>query len=106
MLPPKESAMKIIKIEACDWKSIDDFYVSIKRSLMSPSWHGDNINALIDSIVYGDINGVTPPFKVIIVGLAGADSEVRSHVMMAAQYLTEAIQQEGKSCIIAIEAKD
>ena len=52
-----------------DWAQIKDkdcLYDTLFEQLNSPSWHGRNLNALRDSVIVGDINGVEPPYKVLI----------------------------------------
>ena len=52
-----------------DWaqvKNMDSLYDSLFEQLNSPSWHGRKLNALRDSVIGGDINGVEPPYKVMI----------------------------------------
>jgi Barstar (barnase inhibitor) len=44
--------------------TIDDFYVGILNILGSPEWHGHSVNALIDSICYGGVNTISPPFLI------------------------------------------
>jgi hypothetical protein len=34
----------------------------------SSSWHGRNVGALEESLRDGDINGVEPPFRVVVAG--------------------------------------
>ena len=48
-----------------DWKKIeteDGFFDMFLSQVDAPEWHGRNLNALGDSIVTGDINGVEPPY--------------------------------------------
>ncbi len=47
-------------------KDKDNLYNSLFEQLDSPSWHGKNLNALWDSISGGGINGVEPPYRVLI----------------------------------------
>ncbi len=52
-----------------DWAKIEDIdslYNHLFEQLKSPPWHGRNLDALWDSISGGDINGVEPPYKVVI----------------------------------------
>ena len=52
-----------------DWKEIqseDQFYDYFLPKVSAPSWHGRNLNALGDSIVTGDVNGIEPPYKIVI----------------------------------------
>lgn len=51
-----------------DWALIeteDDFYKLFFAQVKAPEWHGKNLNALSDSIIVGDVNGVEPPYTVI-----------------------------------------
>ncbi len=55
-----------------DWKGItteEDFYQQLLPQLKAPSWHGHNLDALNDSIVTGNINGVEPPYCIINTGV-------------------------------------
>ncbi len=50
-----------------DWKSInapEDFYSLFLPQVKAPEWHGHSLNALNDSMVNGDINGMSPPYKI------------------------------------------
>ena len=57
--------MKQIKI---DWKEVaseDDFYDYFLPQVEAPSWHGRNLDALNDSLINGNINGIEPPYCII-----------------------------------------
>ena len=56
--------MKTIELDAERWRSHEDFYEALLPEIGAPKWHGHNRDALWDSIVHGDINGVSPPFAV------------------------------------------
>lgn len=48
-----------------DWKNIstpEEFYSLFLPQVDAPGWHGHNLNALNDSLVTGDINGLNPPY--------------------------------------------
>lgn len=62
--------MKTITVSALGWNTILDFYEAILGALQAPEWHGTNANALIDSMVYGSINGVEPPFRLDIIEMS------------------------------------
>lgn len=57
--------MKTILLEASAWREPNDFYDALLPKLGAPMWHGRNLGALDDSL-YGGINEVEPPFKVIV----------------------------------------
>lgn len=75
--------MKVIAIEAHDWLAPSDFYDSLLSALGAPGWHGQNVNALIDSIIHGDINEVEPPFRVEVSGLREASSGAAAELAYA-----------------------
>jgi hypothetical protein len=72
--------MRIIKLDASQWNTPADFYSAILLSLKAPDWHGKSVNALIDSMVYGGINGIEPPYKIWLVGTAGLPEKVRGQI--------------------------
>jgi len=67
--------MTVIELDAATWKSAIDFYATFFKALGAPDWHGTSVNALVDSIVYGDINAVDPPFTVRIHGWTRAPAD-------------------------------
>jgi RNAse (barnase) inhibitor barstar len=60
--------MKVIRLDASTWRSPNDFYSAVLPQLAAPAWHGRNLDALEESLRDGDINGVEPPFRVVVVG--------------------------------------
>ena len=72
--------MQTINLDASDWTDVQIFYGTLLNALDAPFWHGKNINALIDSIVWGDINGVEPPYTICISNFQKASSVVREEV--------------------------
>lgn len=50
-----------------NWKEIDTeemFYDQFLPQVSAPEWHGRNLDALADSIVTGDVNGIEPPYTI------------------------------------------
>lgn len=45
--------MRIIDLNAENWKSILDFYDALLPALGAPAWHGHSVNAIIDSMIWG-----------------------------------------------------
>jgi RNAse (barnase) inhibitor barstar len=45
--------VNIIELDAKEWKTVHDFYDALLAALGAPEWHGDNVNALNDSIIGG-----------------------------------------------------
>ena len=81
--------MRVIKLDASQWKMPLDFYNSLLPHLEAPNWHGTNVNALVDSMVFGNINGIEPPYKIWIVGAAGLATAARQEI----DWMVEAINK-------------
>lgn len=50
-----------------NWKEIDSeemFYEKFLPQVDAPDWHGRNLDAVGDSIVTGDVNGIEPPYTI------------------------------------------
>lgn len=86
--------MKVVKLNAFRWASAQDFYAALLSGLGAPDWHGRNVNALVDSMIYGDINALEQPFRVIVRGLDGANRKAREEL----RYAIDALVSEGARC--------
>ncbi len=82
--------MRIIELDATKWKKVLDFYADILRALEAPEWHGESIDALIDSMIYGRINAIEPPYVVRVLGASALPKDVREHVDIVRDALVEA----------------
>ena len=69
--------MQEIVLSGALWTTPDDFYKALLPSLGAPDWHGHNLDALWDSILGNDINGIKPPFRIQIDGIDAMPSECR-----------------------------
>ena len=79
--------MRIIDLDAIRWKTVLDFYNALLASIGAPAWHGESPDALVDSMIWGGINAVEPPYTVQISGLSTAPKEVRDHVELVKDVL-------------------
>ena len=77
--------MRIIELDATSWKDVLDYYEALLEALGAPDWHGRNANALIDSMIWGGINAIEPPYTVRIKNLKGASK----HILIEIGYLKE-----------------
>ncbi len=82
-------AMRVFKLNASEWEMPLDFYESLLAVLEAPHWHGCNINALVDSMVYGGINGIDPPYKIWIFGTANLDKDTKEEMLHAVRAVNE-----------------
>ncbi len=78
--------MRIVDLDATDWRTVEDAWQAILNGLEAPAWHGHNLDALQDTIGEavrfgispGDcINGVQPPFEIVVRNAKAAPDEVR-----------------------------
>ncbi|WP_374652200.1 barstar family protein [Rhizorhabdus sp.] len=75
--------MKVIELDAGGWLTPLDFYDALLASLGAPERHGRNINALIDSMIVGDINSVEAPYGVVVTGLNKAHEDAFDELTQA-----------------------
>ena len=66
--------MRIIDLNATNWRTWEDFYDALLAELGAPEGHGRSLNALIDSMVWGGMNVIEAPYTIRISG-AGKLSE-------------------------------
>lgn len=69
-----------ITLDGSNWQTQADFVEGVLAGVQAPSWHGRNYNALRDSFVVGDINGIEPPYDFIIRMSTSPTSEVEDAV--------------------------
>ena len=82
--------MRKIELDAARWASIDDVYEALLPAIGAPEWHGHNVNALIDSMIWGGINAIDPPYTVVVRGVAHASVDIRAHLEVIRRALVEA----------------
>ena len=101
--------MRVIELDAVRWRRALDFYEDLLEALGAPNWHGRNLNALYDSIVWGGINGIEPPYSVRIRNLsqAGADARQEIDVFLAhlPEHEAEHLRLEGTPSGVRFEAE-
>jgi RNAse (barnase) inhibitor barstar len=88
--------MKTVNLDASEWCTATDFYEPLLAGLSAPEWHGRNVNALIDSMIYGDINRIEQPFRIEVQGLQNAQPSAHR----AFREAMEALAEEGAICRI------
>jgi len=79
--------MRIIELRSENWTSVLDFYRALLKTLQAPSWHSAGVNAAIDSIVWGGINGVNPPYKIRITGTEALAPAIREEIELLAKLI-------------------
>jgi len=82
--------MRVIELDASNWKTPLDFYEAILAGLGAPDWHGRNLNALTESMIWGEINKVEAPYTVRIHAARNLPESVRSYIDLTQHELAEA----------------
>jgi hypothetical protein len=81
--------MRYINLDATEWKTTHDFYDALLLAIGAPKGHGRSPDALIDSMVWGGMNSVEPPYAVRISGLSATPKEVHDHVELVSGALVD-----------------
>ncbi len=96
-----------INRDAARWTTVLDFYDAILKEIGAPDWHGQSIDGLVDSMIWGSINAVDPPYVVRIHNLQAAPDDVREYVRSAQSYIVqgreEFSQQEEHDVEVSID---
>lgn len=72
--------MRLIELDAQNWQSFHDYLDAMKTALGSPEWHGNNVDAFLDSMVWGGINMVEPPYTVRIKNTTGLRIDILEEI--------------------------
>ena len=81
--------MRLIELDAKGWKSQLDFLQSLTRALGSCEGHGMSPDAFVDSMIWGGMNSVEPPYTVQISNLNAALKEVADYVSLVISAIRE-----------------
>jgi len=78
-----EVVVTLVQLDASGWREPSDFYDAILKALGSPSWHGTNPVALLDTMVsgMGAVHDLKPPYRVEILHSAQLPIAVKEHIV-------------------------
>jgi hypothetical protein len=86
--------LRIVELRAEDLVTGMDFVGALKKIIGAPDWHGDSVDAFLDSMIYhDDINALKSPYVIRIVGADRAGTEARE----AIRELAQSIDKHGAS---------
>jgi RNAse (barnase) inhibitor barstar len=91
--------MKFIELDASKWKTTADFYEDLLDALGAPDWHGENLDALWESIVDENINEVSPPFEIRISSTEHLPDVLRAYLRQFEELIVEA-RAEGVTVLV------
>jgi RNAse (barnase) inhibitor barstar len=95
--------MKILELDASELTTTDNAFEGLMRVLEAPEWHGRNLNALRDSIMGDDLNGVRAPFEIRI---KGQPSEAVRQLLGVVEEIFEEARQHGVNVRLASSASN
>jgi hypothetical protein len=99
--------MRIIDVDATNWKSIPDFYGALLAALGAPNGYERNINALLEWMLWDEREETQPPYTVRIIGTAKLPKEVRDEVEYVKQAVARACLEfrtwRGRDAVIQLE---
>jgi len=83
--------MRVIELDAEAWRTIDDVYDALLPALEAPDWHGRDMDALIDSMGAGSINGIEPPYVLSFNAVKGLPLDVVVFLCDLREYVSDAL---------------
>jgi RNAse (barnase) inhibitor barstar len=92
-----------IVLNGAEWNSEGDVYTSFFRAVGAPPWHGQNFDALIDSIETGQINAVEVPYRVVIQNYSLISPDARQ---MASDFVDLLHEIAARGCRVEIRVED
>jgi RNAse (barnase) inhibitor barstar len=82
--------MRVIELNANNWRTWQDLYNALLAALGAPEGHGRNLNALIDSMVWGGMNAVEAPYTIRISGTEKLSKDMLAEIDEVKQALAGA----------------
>jgi RNAse (barnase) inhibitor barstar len=76
-----------------DWTvlpSKEAFYESVLPQLDAPDWHGYNLDALWDSVGVGQVNGIEPPYRIVVRGISDVPEDLADFARRVVMVLLDA----------------
>jgi|SRR5271165_674516 len=99
--------MEIIELDTTRWTNVADLYAELLPALGAPAGHGTSVNALIDSIIWGGINQVSPPLLIRFLHTSQLPESVMKELRTAKVGLCEASKDfykaDGQEIDVTIE---
>jgi hypothetical protein len=82
--------MRIIQLDGKDWKTPVDFLQALFEGIEQGYPHGLSIDAFVDSMIWGGMGGIEPPYTVQVVNVGGAPKAVVDEVIALSSAISEA----------------
>ncbi len=72
--------MRVIELDASGWLNAMAAVDALKQAIGSPEGHGASPDAFVDSMIFGGMNELEPPYTIRIAGLAKASTPARDFI--------------------------
>lgn len=83
--------MRVIELNATNWKTVNDYCDALRAALGTPEWHGSSVDAFLDTMIWhNDINEVNPPYIVRIEKAKGLPREILDEIEQLSRSLSRA----------------
>jgi enoyl-CoA hydratase/carnithine racemase len=92
---PQGALDKVLHIDARGWTQVTDIYDALLAAVDASRNHGCSIDALIDSMVYGGMNGIEAPYTVRVTETAALPPEVREELQLIVDTISGAQGTDG-----------
>jgi hypothetical protein len=99
--------MRIVELDASRWQNVLDYYTALKEALGSCEGHGSSPDTWVDSIIYGGMNAVEPPYVIRITGTARCDDQLKGEIALLADVIRTArawkLEHYGEDVIVSFQ---
>jgi RNAse (barnase) inhibitor barstar len=93
-------------LDASQWKTVEDLFLSFFKIVGAPEWHGKNFNALRDSIAGRDINQVATSYRIVFKNYDQVIPAVKSESDHFIAVIHELATNEGVPIEIRVETSN
>jgi hypothetical protein len=71
--------MRVLDLDASGCKTPKQFAAALRDVIEALPGHGSSVEAFVDSMIFGTMSNVAPPYTVRVTGLAGGEVEAFAH---------------------------
>src|SRR5689334_8603586 len=79
--------MRVIDLDATNWKAVMDYCDALRAALGSPKGHGTSPDAFLDSMIWGGMNKMEPPYTIRILNTKALPKDILKEMESLCQYL-------------------
>jgi hypothetical protein len=83
--------IKNITIDTTKWITLCDIYKSINKAIIAPKWQDENLNALLEIVIYNDEDaGLSQPYRLIFTKCGLLHAQLKDHLLFVIDSLQNA----------------